>query len=247
MHPALQRTEHRPWPLPNRRWTWRQTWKDLLFAHWPVPVRELRSFVPGAIDIQEFDGTSWVGIVPFRMEGVMRRPLPDMPWISAFAEMNLRLYVEVCGKPGVWFVSLDAANPLAVWAARRWFHLPYFRAGMAVRTEGLRIHYRSERLGRSARVAFQATYWPTSDVYQAKHGTLEHFLTERYCLYTQDTDGTLLRANVHHVPWPLQRAAADFEENAVAEPQGITLTGPPALLHFSRALDVVVWPTEPVG
>ena len=121
MHPALSRTDHRPWPLPSGPWRWRQCWRDLLFAHWPVPVSALRSLVPASVAIQEFDGTSWVGVVPFRMTGVMLRPLPDVPGISAFPELNLRLYVDVGGKPGVWFISLDAASSLAVWAARRFF------------------------------------------------------------------------------------------------------------------------------
>ena len=179
MHPALQTTAHRPWPLPPRAWRWRQTWSDLLFAHWPMPVSVLRPFVPPALTIQEFDGTSWIGIVPFRMSGVMHRPLPDVPGVSAFAELNLRLYVEADGKPGVWFISLDAANSLAVWAARRLFDLAYFRADMTGSAAGARIHYKSTRRGGG--VTFRGSYWPTSAPQAARPGTLEHFLVERYC------------------------------------------------------------------
>lgn len=207
-----------------------------------MPAAALRSFVPDSVTIEEFDGTAWVGLVPFRMAGVMRRPLPDLPWVSAFAELNLRLYVEVGGKAGVWFISLDAANPLAVWAARRFFHLPYFNAAMNVTRVGERIRYRSVRNASAKRVAFAATYWPTSSACESRRGTIEHFLTERYCLYTQRPDGTLLRADVHHFPWPLQTAAAEIEENTIGHAQGIPLDGPPALLHFSRQLDVAVWP-----
>lgn len=224
----------------------RQSWRDLLFAHWPVPASKLRALVPPTVSIQEFDGTSWVGVVPFRMEGVMARPLPDLPGVSAFAELNLRLYVEVDGKPGVWFVSLDAANGLAVWAARRFFHLPYFRADMEAREVGGRIHYLSVRRGAGPRVAFRGSYGPVSDVAEARTGTLEHFLTERYCLYTQGGSGAILRANIHHAPWPLQTATAEIDENTIGSAQGIELAGPPALLHFSRRLDVVVWPIEGV-
>ena len=225
----------------------RQSWLDLLFAHWPVPASRLRALVPPSIAIQEHDGTSWVGVVPFRMEGVMARPLPDLPGVSAFAELNLRLYVEVDGKPGVWFVSLDAANGLAVWAARRFFHLPYFRADMDAREEGGRIRYQSVRRGAGPRVAFRGVYGPTSDVVAARPGSLEHFLTERYCLYAQDAAGAIVRADVHPAPWPLQRASAEIEENTIGDAQGIALPGPPALLHFARRLDVVVWPIERVA
>jgi len=79
VHPAFERIDHRPWPLPDRRWSWRQSWRDLLFAHWPIEASKLRPLVPTGLAIQEFDGSAWVGVVPFHMEGVMRRPLPDPP------------------------------------------------------------------------------------------------------------------------------------------------------------------------
>jgi uncharacterized protein len=247
VHPALLRTDHRPWPLPRRPWRMRQTWVDLLFAHWPVPAAALRALVPASLEIQEHEGTSWVGVVPFRMEGVMARGLPDLPGVSAFAELNLRLYVAVDGKPGVWFVSLDAAHSLAVWAARRFFHLPYFRADMDATEEAGHIQYRSVRRGAGPRVAFRGAYRPISDVSEARPGSLEHFLTARYCLYTQDRRGTLQRGEIHHAPWPLQRASAEIVENTIGDAQGIALPGPPPLLHFSRRIDVVVWPLEHVG
>jgi uncharacterized protein YqjF (DUF2071 family) len=149
MHPALSQLEHRPWPLPYKPWHWRQSWHDLLFAHWPIPAAALRPLVPAGLTVQEFGGTSWIGLVPFRMTDVMRRGLPDLPWVSAFPELNVRLYVEHNGRPGVWFLSLDAANPLAVWAARRFFHLPYFQARMSLTAEGDGIRYSSWRAGRS--------------------------------------------------------------------------------------------------
>jgi uncharacterized protein YqjF (DUF2071 family) len=232
--------------LPSTPWLWRQSWRDLLFAHWPVAAADLRRFVPDALAIQEFDGTSWVGVVPFRMAGVAPRYAPDLPGLSAFPELNLRLYVEAEGKPGVWFISLDASNALAVWAARRAFHLPYFHADMRVTNDGDRVVYRSVRKGSGPRVAFAGTYAPASAVRHTAPGGLEHFLTERYCLYTTGDDGSLLRAEVHHPQWPLQDALLEVEENAVAAPQGIAFTGEPALLHFCRRLDVVGWLPERV-
>ena len=171
----------------------------------------------------------------------MARGLPDVPGVSAFPELNLRLYVHVDGKPGVWFVSLDAASRLAVWGARRFFHLPYFHADMEAREEGGRVVYRSVRRTGGPRVAFRGSYGPTSEVIEARPGSLEHFLTERYCLYARAPDGGIVRVDIHHRPWSLQRASAELAENTVGEAQGIPLTGPPALLHFSRRLDVVNW------
>lgn len=247
MHPAFESLEHRPWPVPAKRWTWRQSWCDLLFAHWPVPVQKLRNLVPPELTLQEFEGTSWIGVVPFHMQGVMRRPFPDLPWISAFPELNLRLYVEADGKPGVWFLSLDASNPLAVWAARRFFHLPYVRARMSISGLPAPVSYRSLRLERPRGVEFRAEYEPISEPYLARPGTLEHWLTERYCLYARTPRGKLLRAEVHHRPWPLQRASAEIRRNDLFTPHGLCISEPPALLHFSRRIAVVVWSPRAVA
>jgi uncharacterized protein YqjF (DUF2071 family) len=243
MHAALIRQKHRPWPIPNRPWTWRQSWLDLLFAHWPVPAAILRPLVPPSLELQEFEGTAWLGLVPIRMAGVMRRPVPDLPWVSAFPEMNVRTYVQLDGKPGVWFLSLDASNPLAVWAARRFFHLPYYQARMNVTGDGDAFRYSSVRVG----AEFLASYGPTSGVYQTKPGSLEHWLTERYCLYAMSPDGSIWRSDVHHHPWPLQAARTSFEHNTMFSSHGLEIQGPPALLHFAKRLDVVVWDAERVA
>lgn len=199
--------------------------------------------MPSAIGIQEFEGTTWIGLVPFRMTGVMRRPWPDLPWVSAFPELNVRLYVERDGKPGVWFLSLDASNPLAVWAARRFYHLPYYRAAMSVVNQPDRIQYTSRR--RDAELI--TSYRPTSDVYRATPGTLEHWLTERYCLYAQAPDGAIWRTDVHHHPWPLQSAEAEISANTMFGFHQLQVDGAPPLLHFARSLDVVVWKSERVA
>jgi uncharacterized protein YqjF (DUF2071 family) len=170
----------------------------------------------------------------------MRRPLPDLPWISAFPELNVRLYVERDGKPGVWFLSLDASKRLAVWAARRFFHLPYFHARMGVACRKERFVYQSHRrVGPSA--VFEAQYQPTTEPYAAASGTLEHWLTERYCLYAVSARGDLSRTEVHHHPWSLQRAEAKITKNTMLAPHGLSVGSEAPLLHFSRRLDVVVW------
>jgi len=208
-----------------------------------VPAALLRPLLPSNLELQEFDGTAWLGLVPFRMAGVMRRPWPDLPWVSAFPELNVRTYVTLDGKPGVWFLSLDATNPLAVWAARTFFHLPYYQARMSLTERDGAIQYESSRAG----AEFSATYAATSAPYQAAPGSLEHWLTERYCLYAAAPDGTLLRNEVHHHPWPLQAAKATFHHNSILAFHGLDIREPPPLLHFSRRLDVVIWNAERAG
>lgn len=244
-HFSLSHIDHRPWPLPAGAWTWRQSWVDLCFLHWPVPASLLRPLVPAGLTVQECEGTSWIGIVPFRMEGVMRRPFPDIPSLSAFPELNVRLYVEADGKPGVWFLSLDATQPIAVWAARKFFHLPYFRARISCPWARGEVDYRKERV--DGRASFAARYRPTGEQYQSARGTLDHFLTERYCLYALSPTGQLLRNEVHHVPWPLYRAEAAIERNTMVVPHGLELPDVAPLVHFAPRVDVVVWSSERVG
>ena len=222
------------------------TWEDLLFAHWPVPGDSLRRLIPEGLELDTFDGSAWIGIVPFRMTGVRLCWLPRIPGTAAFPELNVRTYVTAGGKPGVWFFSLDAASRIAVRAARRRFHLPYFDAEMETGTDGKVIAYRSRRIHRGAPVAkFDARYGPVGPVHFSVPGTLEHFLTARYCLYAGDVPGSgqrqLWRGEIHHPPWPLQAAEANFAINTMTAQIGLQLPATKPVLHFARRLDVVAW------
>jgi len=219
-----------------------QRWHDLLFAHWRVPEEALRVHLPPGLDLDLREDSAWLGVGPFRMSGIRPRGLPPLPGLSAFPELNLRTYVIRDGRPGVWFFSLDATQPLAVRFARRAFHLPYMDAAMECEAEGEDIHYLSRRIHRGEpAAAFQGRYGPTGPTFQAAPGSLEHWLTERYCLYAADEAGGLLRAEIHHVPWPLQPAWADISLNTMAAPLGLELVRPPDSMLFARSLDVVVW------
>ena len=245
-HPSLHEVSHREFPLPTRNWEWRQSWNNLLFAHWRISVSEIRHLVPPELTIQEFDGSSWIGVVPFDMRGIMMRPLPDLPYVSAFPEINVRLYVEYQGVPGVWFLSLDAGNILAVGAARVLFNLPYFHARMKCVGEGERVRYSARRITFGKEAQFEGSYGPTGEIYSSQRGTLDYFLTERYFLYATNRKGDLFRAAIHHKPWPLQPAEMEIELDTMTKGFGIHLSGEPEVLHFSRSVDVVVWGLERV-
>ena len=231
----VEETAHRPWPLPERPWVQAQTWDHLLFAHWRVDYASLRSIVPEQIPVDTFDESAWLGVTPFRITGFRLRGLPPAPIVSSFPELNVRTYSTIDGKAGIWFFSLDTSNRLAVEAARRAYRLPYYPASISDERRGDTIHFRSERTG----AAFDATYRATGEVSRPAAGTLEHFLTERYCLYTLH-EGAVHRADVHHPLWPLRAAEAEIRENTMSP---VTLEGEP-LVHYSERQEVVIWPLE---
>jgi hypothetical protein len=227
-------------------------WCDLAFLHWPVPADVLRPLVPPGLDIDTFDGHAWLGVVPFRMEGVRLRGAPRVPTTHAFPEINVRTYVRAGDRNGVWFFSLDASSRLAVRGARYLYNLPYFDAQITVTTTGGDAHagvsYVSRRVHRHARPAeFVAQYAPVGEIYEPTPGTRDHFLVERYCLFMHDERRGLGRLDVDHRPWPLQQGRAAITTNTMADAAGIALPQIEPLVHFARALDVVAWTRVDAG
>jgi uncharacterized protein YqjF (DUF2071 family) len=228
----------------------RMRWRELLFAHWPLDTHgteRIRSLVPPGLELDLFDGRCYVGAVPFLMENVTPRLVPPLPGWHAFPELNLRTYVKAGGKPGVWFFSLDAGQRLAVRVARRFFHLPYFDARFHVDLSDS-VSYRAVRVhAGSAPAAFDAVYRPVGEIYRSKPGTLENWLTERYCLYSSDSTGAIFRGEIDHARWPLQRAEAEIRVNTLGDWLGIPMPGEPEMLHFAGSLDVHAWRIQAVG
>jgi uncharacterized protein len=236
---------HRPWPIPERPWFMAQTWRHLLFAHWAVDPAQLRTVMPPQLEPDVREGVAWIAITPFRVEAFrLRRTLP-LPLLSQFLEVNVRTYVTVDERPGIYFLSLDASSRLAVSGARRTYRLPYFRAAISLQREKGTSRVLSRRAAADGPPAeLGCTYQPEGDAFTAPHGSLEYFLTERYCLYTLDDRGEVQRAEIHHPPWPLQRADADFTLNSMTEGLGLPLVGRP-VLHYAERQDVLLWTIEP--
>ncbi len=221
-----------------------QRWNDLLFLHYAVSPDVLRPLVPGMLGFDTYDQRAWVSVVPFWMDHVRAHGSPRLPFVSRFPELNVRTYVTYQGKPGIYFFSLDADSLSAVWAARIFYRLPYWKASMKVRGKGKpQIEYISKREHGPKPAIFRGRYGPSSAAVPARIGSPEYFLSERYCLYA--TSGKrVYRANIHHLPWPLQQAEYEIEENTMAKVAGIELLGQPDLANFSRELKVLIWAPE---
>ncbi len=244
------RTSQRPRPLPPGRWAMTQRWNDLLFAHWQATPGAVGRLLPEGLQVDTFQGSAWLGVVPFWMDRIKIRGVPPIPGARSFPELNLRTYVRDhrTGMQGVYFFSLDASNLLAVAIARSCYHLPYYWAEMRIEQQSERefAFYSRRRLTRTP-VIFKARYrglGPTRRLAESRSGTLEYFLTERYYLFAHNRGGELVRAGIHHVPWPLEDAEAEIERNDLAEAIGIQLPDQQPVLHYSRRLAVYLWPAE---
>ena len=239
-----------PTVRPARRVVMRQSWRDLLFLHWALAPAAVRTLLPPGLELDLFDGMAYIGLVPFTMRGVRPAGFPSFPPVSNFHETNVRTYVHVGGRdPGVWFFSLDAANALAVVAARAWFHLPYHHARMGLTrpAEGNPNYvYTGTRLWPGPRPAsYSIEAAPASGPARAAAGTLDHFLVERYFLYAARRGG-LFRGQVHHAPYPVQAALARSVEETMLAANRIVRPGDAPLAHFSTGVDVEVFALEGV-
>lgn len=220
----------------------RMTWSELLFAHWPIDPKILAPMLPRGLAVDTHDGTAWIGVVPFLMSDVAPRCCPAIPRLSRFLELNVRTYVTCEGKPGVWFFSLDAANRIAVRVARATFNLPYMDATMSMaKDDSNTTVYHSKRTHRGEPPAsFEASYQATGEMFFARSGTLEHWLTARYCLYSADRKGRVYRGEIDHAPWTLSHATWEARENTMCEPLGIDLSDKPHLL-IAQPIAVRAW------
>jgi uncharacterized protein len=236
------RQSNRQWPVPDEPWVMGQKWRNLLFAHWPVSPDLLDGFIPRELTLDTFNGFAWIGVTPFVLDGLRPRPLPPIPGLSRFAEINVRTYVTAGDKPGVFFFSLDAASRVAVLGARITYGLPYFYTHARIDRIADGVDYRCTRDDhRGYPATFRAQYRPAGDVFNAEPGTIEFFLSERYCLYAVRRGNRIWRAEIDHLPWPLQAAEAEIRMNTMAAAAGIDLADEPTLLHFSRFIDVRIW------
>lgn len=232
----------RTWPLPRRPWVMRMKWSELLFAHWSIDPDVVAKLLPPGVTLETRDGQAWVGVVPFLMSGVAPRLCPSIPGLSRFLELNVRTYVTVGGKPGVWFFSLDAESRVAVRAARALFNLPYMDARMSLeRQNDGTIGYKSDRTHRGEPAAkYDASYSPAGEFREAGSGSLEHWLTARYCLYSADRRGQIYRGEIDHPPWKLAPATYDERVNTMGDSLGFRFEVSPHLL-MAEPIDVRAW------
>lgn len=237
---CFQHVAHRPWPLPSRGWRWRQSWHDLLLMHWPVPAPALRALVPAPLNIHKFHGVAWVAVAPFWTSGIEYRLVPS-PIRSSMAMLSLHTFVIRNGRPGIWFLQLNAGDRLSAWLGARSLGLPFVATRAHVERGVGMVTHRWERNGE---VIFQARYTPVGQAVTPEPGSLEHWLTERYAVYTRGPSGSLRQIELHHGRWPVQQVAATVQRNAVLSGVGLQCHGPLGPVLHTPRLEIVAWPSR---
>lgn len=219
-----------------------QNWGKLLFMHWPLEPSKLRPLIPAGLEIDTFDGQAWIAIVPFTMWDIRAFPpyVPTVPGLNAMHELNVRTYVQLDGTRGVWFFSLDCNNAAAVFGARTFYYLPYYIAELTLNQCDNKIDYTSNR-SEDPRATFHANWNIGRTLPTSEPDSLEFFLTERYCLFSEHK-GHLYQSRIHHPPWQLQTATLDAHSSTMIEVLGIPKTTGQPLLHYAEELSVEIWP-----
>ena len=233
---------HRPWAYPEFPWSVRQDWLHLSFLHWETDPGLLQALLPEPLKLDTYEGKAYIGLVPFLMDNVRPRFLPCVPGVSRFPELNIRTYVTLGEKPGVFFFSLDADSWTAVWIGKKAFHLPYFSAEIRFETDDSGVRFESQRRGLSlGEEAFSGTFSGSGDIYYAEKGSLEYFLTERYCFYAEIRGVGVVRSDVAHKPWPIRKGLAQIEVNSMVGRYGVEANRTPDLVHSTPGVQVLGW------
>jgi len=249
---------HRPWLPPNGPWALSQSLEDGLLLNYAIDPAALRPLVPEPLSIDVYGGAAWLTLMPFYVTRLRSNGTPPLPLLSKFGATMVRTCVTHAGKPGLFVFSVDSGSLGAVWTARLFFRVPYWHAKVRLRgftvtrhtsrkPESLDVRVEVERLhgpkaGKHA-ARFSAVYAATSEPATPRPGTLEHFLTERYCAYTQSKQ-KLYRVENHHLPFMLQRARADVQVNTLCEPLGLSLPATVDAAFYLRNSRMLIWPAD---
>jgi hypothetical protein len=233
--------------VPVRRAAMVHWWDELTFLHWRYDPAEVQRLLPDGLTVETFDGSAWVGLVPFYLR-VGLPHVPSAPWLSRFCETNVRTYVKSRdGRTGVWFFSLDAARLGAAVVARVSYQLPYFWSDMQLRHHadpgGDVLEYRSRRRWPGPRGTTSEARIRVGERFAPDElGELDHYLTARWALFSSPFWG-LRHARAFHEPWPLHRAEVLELDDQLVAASGLSQPEGPPLAHWSRSVEVRIgWP-----
>lgn len=228
----LNSSTHRPWPPPNGNWAFYQEWNQAVFLHWEVEFENLKNWVPEDLELDLFEGKPWVSVVAFTMQKIRHRTLPYFKPFSNFHEINIRTYVKVKNRPGVFFLSIEAGKWISAMISRSVSSFDYRFSGIS-RIENEYISANS-KFGDSFKIEYKTGSEP------AEKTALDKWLTERYAVYLKNA-GSIRKFEVHHIEWPLQ--SIELEIVKINYPRFSDLiNNNPDRVHYSKGVQVISWP-----
>jgi uncharacterized protein YqjF (DUF2071 family) len=219
-----------------------QSWNWLTFLHWRYPPETIQAILPKGLTVDQYDGAAWVGLVPFRIDGLRLPMMRAIPWISSFPETNVRTYVrDSNGDRGLWFLSLDADRMAAVAVARTGFRLPYQWARVKLTRNASSVKYSSKRNGLMAVCpAHSEIEIEICEPYAPEElSDRDVFLTALWRFYTR-IGGGLSYVQVEHPPWPLYHARVLKLDEDLLTAAGLPPTEGEPVVHYSPGVDVKV-------
>lgn len=220
----------------------KQRWDDVLFLHWPVQPELLRPLLPKGVELDLFEGNAWIGFVFFEVNGLRPRLIPPIPFVNTFPELNVRTYIRRNGKPGVYFLSMDATNKIAIKMARATYSLPYLYADISLKRSATSVSLSSIRKERDfPRESLQVKYKPTGENIPNEEGSLTHWLVERYCLWSVIGD-ELCRTDIHHPKWVVEAVEVELATNTMAQFLPREIFSIPPIAHYSLSKTALFWP-----
>jgi uncharacterized protein YqjF (DUF2071 family) len=227
----LNTTEHRPWKIPTGKWKFYQEWNNAIFLHYQVDLMELKKFVPKELEIDLIDANPWVSVVAFTMEKVRPKNLPSFPPISDFDEINIRTYVKLNNKTGVYFLSIEGGTNLSCKVAKGISELPY-RYSKIERSEK-RYTSRNAEFNDKLNIEFVIGK-------EIKEKTeLDKWLTERYALF-QETDNSINEFEIHHLEWTVNEIVLRNLELSYPRFDKL-LKNEPHKVQYSKGVKVIAW------
>ena len=248
MYVEFMQLDHRPFPLPSSPWFMSQMWEDLLFMHYPIDPGVLRNYVPQELELDVYENSGWISIIPFKVTKMRARGIPPLPLVNAFLEINVRTYVKYKDIPGIYFFSLDANHFLYVIGLKTAIGLPYKHAYMVCKQMNNAFQFKSHRLSdKSTSEKIDLTYTRGNVLFETLPGTLDYWLLERYCMYSY-LGKYLIRGDIHHDKWKVSKATATTTINTMISFLS-TDNCPkiPSLLHYSKRRRVFCYPPKKVG
>lgn len=236
---------HQGSDLPKLPWVMKQTWQDLLFAHYPVKLEVLQQVVPSVFQLEQYNGTAWIGVVPFRVQNHRVRFLPPMPGINRFLQLNVRTYVTINGKRGVYFLSIDMNHLIARQLAKSLFYMPTQTATINMSHNECGIYFNSKTVEKG-HPEFECQYTPIGQPFYARKETFEAWLVERYSMYSLNRRGEVVRCDILHDYWPLQYVDVEINNNSIFQNRGIQVASKDPILHYAKRMEAYLWPVARV-